>query len=138
MPARLAVLGTGIWAARFHIPALLASEDIELVGIWARSDKSAQNALHSDTLKDLSRKPHLYIGDEGLDQLLGNANIDGVVVALPITAQPDIVLKALRAGKHVLSEKPVHKDVESAVQLIETYEKEYKPKGLIWRVAESE
>lgn len=35
-----------------------------------------------------------------------------------------------------LSQKPIAKDVASAKKLIETYEKEYKPKGLIWRVAE--
>jgi hypothetical protein len=57
---------------------------------------------------------------------------------LPITTQPELIRRAWRAGKHVLSEKPVAKDVKSAQELIKEYEEVYKPKGLIWKVAESE
>jgi hypothetical protein len=51
--------------------------------------------------------------------------------------KPDIVIKCLEAGKHVLSEKPIGKDVATAKKLVEGYEKRFAPKGLIWRVAES-
>lgn len=60
----------------------------------------------------------------GLDELLARQDISAVIIVLPLTHQPDIVLKALKAGKHVLSEKPVAKDVESALNLIKTYESE--------------
>jgi predicted dehydrogenase len=60
-----------------------------------------------------------------------------VIVVLPISIQPTIILKALAAGKHVISEKPVAPTVESGVALIQNYETNYKPKGLIWRVAEN-
>jgi predicted dehydrogenase len=43
----------------------------------------------------------------------------------------------LKAGKHVLSEKPVAADVASGIALIKTYLSDYRPKGLIWRVAEN-
>ena len=53
--------------------------------------------------------------------------------------QPSIVLEVLAAGKYVTSEKSVALDVASGsgLILIATYEEEYEPKGLIWRVAES-
>lgn len=45
--------------------------------------------------------------DAGLDALLKRQDIDTVVMALPIAAQPAIIEKAWRAGKSVISEKPV-------------------------------
>ena len=48
-----------------------------------------------------------------------------------------MIRKALAAGKHVLSEKPVAPDVAQGRALIAEYEATYKPKGLVWRVAEN-
>lgn len=45
-----------------------------------------------------------------------------MVVALPIVSQPDYIKKALAAGKHVLSEKPIAKDVATARELLAWYE----------------
>jgi len=73
----------------------------------------------------------------GLDTLLSRSDIQAVIVVLPLTQQPEIVLRALAAGKNVLSEKPVAKDVKTGLSLIEKWEKDFKPKGLIWRVAEN-
>jgi predicted dehydrogenase len=73
----------------------------------------------------------------GLDALLARSDITSVIVVLPITRQPEIILKALEAGKHVISEKPVAADVEQGLRLIKEYNSKYKPKGLIWRVAEN-
>lgn len=56
---------------------------------------------------------------------------------LPITVQPKVILKALAAGKHVLSEKPVAPDVSQGRALIKEYEAKYKSRGLVWRVAEN-
>lgn len=72
-----------------------------------------------------------------LDVLLTRADIVAVIIALPITLQPSIVRKALAAGKHVLSEKPVAADVAGGLELIKEYDSLFKPKGLIWRVAEN-
>jgi len=88
----------------------------------------------------LNDPPSIYHdGDSStdLDALLARADITAVIVVLPITLQPSIVLKALAAGKHVLSEKPVAPDVKQGRDLISTYRQEYQPKGLIWRVAEN-
>jgi predicted dehydrogenase len=68
---------------------------------------------------------------------LGRSDIHCVIIALPITTQPDIILQCLAAGKHVLSEKPVAASVADALKLIKNYETMYKEKQLIWRVAEN-
>lgn len=72
-----------------------------------------------------------------MDALLARSDISAVIVVLPITLQPAIIIKALAAGKHVLSEKPVAADVAKGLDLIKTYNTVYKGKGLIWRVAEN-
>lgn len=72
-----------------------------------------------------------------LDALLSRTDISAVVIALPINVQPEMIIRALQAGKHVLSEKPVAPDVETATRLIKAYEDQYKVKGLVWKVAEN-
>ena len=72
----------------------------------------------------------------GLDELLERSDVKAVVVSLPTLIQPAVALKGLAAGKHVLMEKPLAKDIEACEELIAEYEAKYKPKGLILSVAE--
>jgi predicted dehydrogenase len=70
-----------------------------------------------------------------LDNLLQREDIHAVVIALPILVQPDIIKRAISAGKHVLSEKPIAKDVATAQELITWYKE--KRSMRIWSVAEN-
>ncbi|KAF8840141.1 NAD(P)-binding protein [Paxillus ammoniavirescens] len=139
--AGVAILGSGIFAKEAHLPALEALGPLapKLKAVYSRSEKSARE-LADEAAAKLRTTPQVYHdGDPSinLDALLARSDISTVIVVLPITLQPSIVLKALEAGKHVISEKPVAPDVASGLKLIATYETEYKPKGLIWRVAEN-
>jgi predicted dehydrogenase len=127
-----------------HLPALGALEPNQAIlkAVYSRSKSSASSL--SELAKErlgLGGDVPTYSDDgskeEGLDALLSRSDIQAVIVVLPLTQQPEIVLRALAAGKNVLSEKPVAKDVKTGLALIEKWEKEFKPKGLIWRVAEN-
>lgn len=59
-----------------------------------------------------------------------------MIIALPIRNQPEFIEAALKAGKHVLAEKPVGPDVESAKKLISWYRKIAAEKKVTWAVAE--
>ncbi|TFK86224.1 oxidoreductase family protein [Polyporus arcularius HHB13444] len=143
MPAHgLAILGSGIFAKEAHLPALAAlGGAVDVKAVYSRSRKSSTEFAEAAQEKlGLKHKLDVYNEeDEGrsLDSLLARPDIKAVIVVLPITLQPDIVRKALAAGKHVLSEKPVAPDVASGRALIEEYEAKYKPQGLVWRVAEN-
>lgn len=72
---------------------------------------------------------------KSLDDLLARGDIEAVIVVLPINNQPEVIKKALAAGKHVLSEKPVARDVATAKELIDWYRSLSNPP--IWAVAEN-
>jgi len=138
MPTNLAILGSGLFATNAYLPALsqTSNSHINLHTLWSRSESSVSKLSAKAT--ELGHSPKVLHGDEGLQAIWADKSIDAVSFVLPITAQPDLIRAAWKAGKHVLSEKPVGKDVKSARALVEEYEKEWAAKGIVWRVAESE
>lgn len=127
-----------------HLPALaaLGSRSPTLIAVYSRSEKSAADFANAATSAlSLATPPAVYHDGNGnsadLDALLARPDITAVIVVLPITLQPSIVRKALAAGKHVISEKPLAPTVEEGLALIREYEATYKPRGLVWRVAEN-
>ncbi|EIN14628.1 oxidoreductase family protein [Punctularia strigosozonata HHB-11173 SS5] len=142
VPTGIAILGAGIFAKEAHLPALASlGGSITLKATYSRSERSASDlAVAAQKTLGLTATPDVYYdssSDHNLDALLARSDISAVIVVLPITTQPSIILKALAAGKHVLSEKPVAPDVASGLKLIAEYETKYKAKGLVWRVAEN-
>jgi predicted dehydrogenase len=56
-------------------------------------------------------------------ELLNNPQIDAVVIATPVSTHFDLAMQALRAGKHVLVEKPMTMDVDQAQRLVDEAER---------------
>jgi predicted dehydrogenase len=100
---------------------------------------SAKEALPLEVLTDVYFNSRRRIRIYGLDALLDRKDISAVIIALPITVQPDIILKALANKKHVLSENSVapSRAVAWGSVLLSEYHEKYKSRGLIWRVAEN-
>lgn len=64
-----------------------------------------EKLVSSDAIPaDLKKSVDQYSGDDGLEQLLKREDVHAVVIALPISKQPEVIVKCLKAGKHVLSE----------------------------------
>jgi predicted dehydrogenase len=96
---RVGVVGCGNVAIHAHLPALLASEGIELV------------AAADPTPERLALAGEHGVPSDGLSadwrDLVDRPDIDGVVVATPQRFRTEIALAGAAAGKHLLLEKPL-------------------------------
>lgn len=119
-------------------PAVLATPYLSLKAIYSRSLKSAKET--SQLLPASHGEVELYSEDSGSGKsykdVLARPDIVGVLIALPIATQPEFIEAALKAGKHVLSEKPIGPDVESAKALISWYRSIAAEKKVTWAIAE--
>ncbi|OAG23150.1 NAD(P)-binding protein [Alternaria alternata] len=115
MAIGIAIIGSGIFAKEEHLPAIQDTPSLSLKAVYSRSLKSAKTL--SEKLSDVE----LYSDDQDgkkFEDLLKRDDVKGVVIALPILAQPDYIKKALAAGKHVFAEKPIAKDLATAQDLL--------------------
>lgn len=82
-----------------HLPAIEKSGLFNIKAVYSRSRKSAEALIPNGNVD-------IYSDDsgsgKGLDNLLSRSDIQAVDVALPINNQPDVIRKALKAGKHVV------------------------------------
>ena len=112
-------LGVGIvglsatrgWAALAHVPALaMLPDDYEIRGLVGSSPQSAAAA---------AKKFGVPFATDKIEQLLVQPGIDLVVVTLVVPKHRHVVEAALAAGKAVLCEWPLARDVQEAEQLAE-------------------
>jgi len=92
---RLGVVGTGRIAHRFVEEALYVS-GVDVTGVWSRTPQNVQ---------DFADKHDLDFGAADYDELLEKS--DGVYIATPHPTHEEYIRRALEAGCHVLSEKPM-------------------------------
>lgn len=95
---RWGVLGAAKFAREHMAPAIHAAEGAELAAL-ATSDPAKAEAFRAFC-------PALRVLDS-YDALLADPSIDAVYVPLPNHLHVEWTLKALEAGKHVLTEKPI-------------------------------
>jgi predicted dehydrogenase len=57
------------------------------------------------------------------NELIADRRIDAVVIVTPVSTHFDLAMQALRAGKHVLVEKPLASNTEQAARLVEEAER---------------
>jgi predicted dehydrogenase len=102
---RFGLFGTGPWAHMVHAEALARHPGVELAGVWGRNpEKAAQ----------LAGKHGTRAFDDA-DELI--AAVDAVAVALPPDVQAPIAIRAARAGRHLVLDKPVSLRTEEAREL---------------------
>jgi predicted dehydrogenase len=108
---RFVVLGAGFFSRKW-IETIKASNDSEVVGIASRSRSVAEGLKRDFGLTDAT----LYAAWE---EALGPSKADGVIITLPQMLHPEATVRALRAGLHVLCEKPLAVDMAGARAVVE-------------------
>lgn len=118
----------------------MQNDNANVLAVYSRSQKSANSVVEAvNSAAGASTTVDVYSDEKpghGLDELLQRPDIEAVIVLLPILVGPDVVRKCLAAGKHVLAEKPIAKDVATGSALIADYENTYVPRNLVYSVAE--
>jgi predicted dehydrogenase len=95
----------------FHAPLIHANTNLRLTHILERRGEEARR-----------KYPQAKIVRD-LDSLLGEGSVDLIVVATPNTSHLDIAAQSLKAGKHVVVDKPFTITSGDADQLIELSQK---------------
>lgn len=94
------VAGIGDIAMKRVIPAIKAEPRSELYGVVSRD--AAKGAAYASRVWDR------------VEEAIGDPRVDAVYIATPVSLHAPQTIAALRAGKHVLCEKPVALDYEQA------------------------
>jgi len=106
---KVGVIGHGYWGPNLVRNFMLAPGSAVSAVCDQREERLTQ-------LRKLYPNLSIYT-DAG--ELINDTNVDAVVVATPVSSHFDLAMAALKAGKHVLVEKPIASNSDQSVQLID-------------------
>ncbi|MER7666302.1 Gfo/Idh/MocA family oxidoreductase [Streptomyces sp. NPDC096193] len=101
-PVRVGLVGAGPWARAMHARMLAAGPETTLTAVWARRPEAAQETAAPYGAKVAGSF------DELLDQC------EAVAFAVPPAVQAELAVRAAKAGRPMLLEKPLGPDLASA------------------------
>jgi predicted dehydrogenase len=110
---RYAVVGLGLISVQHFMPACKRSSMAEVTGLVSG---------HPDKANRLAAEYNVPQGSiytyENYDEMRNNPNIDAVYIGLPNGMHAEYTIRAAKAGKHVLCEKPMTTTVADAEAMI--------------------
>ncbi|GIP38093.1 oxidoreductase [Paenibacillus sp. J31TS4] len=121
-PFKTAIVGCGK-IFPMHATSVRLSEMAELVAVCDIKEDRAKKAAQEYNCR--------YYTD--YDQMLKEADIDVVQICTPHNTHAPLTIAAAKAGKHVLTEKPMSISVEDARAMIETCEENGVTLGVIFQ-----
>ena len=99
------VLGAHSWADKAHLPGYAACDRANLVAICDVVEERA---------KEIAEKYSIPFWTTNPDELINHPDVELVDVCTPTDTHLPLSFKAIEAGKHVLSEKPLARNAEDA------------------------
>ena len=104
-PVAVGLVGAGPWAGMVHAPALAAGPETRLAGVWARRPEASAELAAAHGVPSFTRLEELF------------DSCQAVAFSVPPDVQADLAVRAARAGKAVLLEKPLAMDLDGARRL---------------------
>ena len=108
---RLGLIGAsvkGTWSARSHLPAVRASQDVELTAVCTTKADSAEAARQAHDAR---------LAFDDYHKMIASPEIDAVAVVVRVPSHYAPTKAALEAGKHVYCEWPLGRTTTEAVEL---------------------
>ncbi len=109
---RIGIIGLG-FGAQVYIPAF-RSEGWEVPAICSRSREKAAKVADAAGISDAHTSPI---------EMIARSDLDAIAIATPPRAHRELSIAALRAGKHVLCEKPFAIDAKEAAEMRDAAER---------------
>jgi 1,5-anhydro-D-fructose reductase (1,5-anhydro-D-mannitol-forming) len=109
MTVRWAFVGAGRHAELWIAPAIEAAANAKAVGVWSRQTANAEAFAARHGIDRIYRH---------LDDAVSDPGVDAIFVSTPNNLHAAHTIAALRAGKHVLCEKPMAVTVAEAEAMI--------------------
>jgi UDP-N-acetyl-2-amino-2-deoxyglucuronate dehydrogenase len=107
-PVGFGIVGLGM-IAEYHARAIAETQGGRLVGVAGRS---------ADKAREFAAKHGVPFATNRIEELVARPDIDVICIATPSGAHLEPALAAIRAGKHVVVEKPVEITLERVDALL--------------------
>jgi predicted dehydrogenase len=110
-PIRAAIIGLDHWYTAIELAHDFAAHpEVELVGIADRNEEHVRQVGSEAGVSRITTD---------LQELIHDPDIDLIASMVSVDQNPDIVIPAAQAGKHILSVKPLARTLDEATRILE-------------------
>jgi predicted dehydrogenase len=125
----IALVGLGWYSTDQLGPALLETQYCRLAGVVTGTPEKGEKFQKKYGFP----KANIY-NYENFETIANNPDIDVIYLVLPPALHPEFAIRAFRAGKHVICEKPMAPTVEEAQQMLRARDEAGKLMSIGYRV----
>ena len=109
----IGIIGAGNIIENSHLPVYM-KEGLNIINIFDLDYKKSNY---------LKNKFNINKCSENLDDILNDKNIDILDIAVPAQFNKDLFIKAVEKKKHILIQKPLSDNIDSAYEILKIYNK---------------
>lgn len=118
--AKICVCGAGWWSQGWHLPQLHNNPDVEIVAIVEPNEFPISSMATLESTADLSKRYNNVSVFKNIHEvIIAGIDVDGFVVCTTHSTHYETGVVILKAGKHLLLEKPMTTDPMEAQILVD-------------------